>query len=420
LCFSHGGRGFLKIKMKILTVTPYYYPALEYGGPIFSLRALNRALREKGCEVNVYTTSSYLKGKVKEDRECEVDEIKTVYFSYNSFLDFLGSNGWQFSPSLARALKKNLPGFDVAHISGIWSYPALVAAYYCRKYNKPYIITPHGMLYPETLRKKGWKKYLYLGMVLKRFLQGAAAVHYTCNDEARCHGLLGLSGRALVLPNGIELSSFARIPERGIFSVSYPQFKGRCVILFLGRLVWKKGLDILIAAFKELVRQRKDAHLVIAGNSEGDYRAKVEKMVKDTGLCEYVTFTGALCGQRKLEAYAGSDVFVLPSYSENFGIAVAEAMACGLPVVISDKVGISPEIKEANAGVIVSCDKESLRRGLLSVLDNAEFARRLSENGRAFARNNYDIQKVAVNFINACAEIIKERAELIRKNKEDS
>ena len=392
--------------MRILLVASHYYPAFEYGGPVFSLHALCRAMRDKGVEVNVYTTNAYLEGAVAADKEVDVDGVKVTYFSYNKMFDSMGSNGWQYSPALTGSLKKNVKGFDLVYILGVWSYPALVAAYYSLKYHKPYFISPRGMLYPETMRKGSWKKALYFNILMKRYMQKADVVHYTSTDESQCHALLGLSNKALILPNGIDQSLFAELPGSHIFKQRYPVLQGKRVILFLGRLVWKKGLDILLEAYKEIARQRPNVHLVIAGGGEDRFSEGIRRLANDYGLNERVTFTGMLSGTQKLEAYSGSDLFVLPSYSENFGMTVVEAMCCGLPVVISDKVGIYTDIKNANAGIIVKCEKESVYDGMVSILDNPDLARRSAVNGAMLVRSNYDIRKIAESFIDSCTELI--------------
>jgi glycosyltransferase involved in cell wall biosynthesis len=397
-------------EMRILIVASHYYPAFEYGGPIFSLHALSKAMADKGVEVTVYTTNACLEGVVPVDKEVDLEGIKVTYFSRTRLLDFMGSRGWQHSFTLTRSLRKYTKSFDLVYILGVWSYPVLAAAHYSRKYDKPYFISPRGTLYPETLCKKWWKKVLYFRAIIKRYMQRASIVHYTSLDEARCHALLGLSSSTLVLPNGIDLSLFVELSEKQSFEHHYPQLKGKRVILFLGRLVWKKGLDILLGAYKEIAQQRSDVHLVIAGNDEGNFGSEVRQWAKNYGLSKRVTFTGMLAGARKLEAYYGSDVFVLPSYSENFGMTVVEAMACGLPVVISDKVGIHAEVKGANAGVIVECDKKSVYYGMISVLNDSNLAHRLAVNGIALVRDRYDIQKIAAGFIDVCARSIEKCA----------
>jgi len=350
--------------MKILCVTPSYWPAFKFGGPIYSVHGLNKALVKKGIDVTVYTTNVGLDGNstIQDTRytihdsqlEVELDGVKVTYFGFAKFLEFFGKAGWQFSMPITKALKKQLDHFDIVYIISVWNFPSAVAAYYCKKYRKPYIISPRGLLYPFTIGEKAFKKLLYYYLVGEVALKGAAAIHYTTDDEAgQCHSFLGLRNRSIVIPNGIDLSEFANLPMKESLRERYPALKDKKVILFLGRINWKKGLDILVRAYAKLARERNDVHLLIAGNDEENYGTKVKHWLKEYGL-KYddtssssqhlnistsiskpsilnlascilhrdtrVTFTGMLMGKEKLEAYAGSDIFVLPSYSENFGI----------------------------------------------------------------------------------------------------
>lgn len=407
--------------MKLLIVNPYYWPAFERGGPAISLHYLNKALVKKGVEVSVYTTGVDLAGKVPLNREVDVDGVRVTYFSFRNFSSIIARLGWQFSCRLSCALRQNIKSFDLVYIATVWSYPAAAAAYYCRKYKKPYIITPRGMLYPETFSKKAWKKRLYYWLILRKDIEGASAVHYTSEDEAeKTHPFLGLSNPAIIVPNGIELTEF-RDADKGRLRIRYPYLKDKKIILFLGRLNWKKGLDILIEAYKMLLRDRPQTHLFIAGGDEEGYAKKVKGWIKKAGMSysdgglnnkeglTQITFAGMLTGKDKIEAYAGSDIFVLPSYSENFAMTVAEAMACGLSVVISNKIGIYRKIQHANAGIIISPLAEELYQGMKLLLGNPALSQELALNGRKLVEEYYNIDEVAESMIAACQKIIGQR-----------
>jgi len=386
--------------MKILQVIPSYWPATQFGGTVFSSHNLNKALVAKGLDLAVYTTDSGLVGKVATDRPVDVDGVKVTYFPFSKYFEFLGPTGWQWSPAISQALKETIGGFDLVNIISMWNYPTTIAAHYCRTHNKRYIISPRGVFYPETMRKKAWKKWLYYNIALKKSVESANAIHYTTEDEAQnCHAFIGLKNPYTIVPNGIDLRGFSALPAPEELKERYPTLKGKKVILFLGRLNWKKGLDILVKAFAAIARKHADAHLLIAGNDEDGYRGTVEKWVREQGVGDKVTFTGPLSGRDKLIAYSGSDMFVLPSYSENFGMTVIEAMACGLPVVISNKVGVYKELEANKAGVIVDPDEESLCRGLQQLLDNDEARKTYIQNGRRLVQELYDINTVADKMI---------------------
>lgn len=407
--------------MRLLTVIPNYWPAIQHGGPIFSLYYLNKALARKGIDVTVYTTNVDLNGKVPVNCEVNIEGVKVIYFSFTNLLEFIAPFGWQFSWPLTESLKKKLKDFDLIYIVTIWSYPAAIAAYYSIRYRKPYILAPLGMLYPDLFYKKVWKKWPYYQFIISKYLRGASAIHYTTEDEAeKTHPFLGLKNPTIIIPNGIELSEFSNLVDREKLRVRYPHLKDKKIILFLGRLNWKKGLDILVKAFAELIKDRPDVHLLIAGCDEKRYSEKVKKWIRQYGMnyIDYssenknyaqevqVTFTGMLLGEQKIEAYVGSDIFVLPSYSENFGMAVAEALFCGVAVVISNKVGIYKEIRQNKAGVVVETNTEDLYQGIKLLLDNPDLKKEMVINGRKLAKEYYDIDKVSDKMIEAYQEIL--------------
>jgi glycosyltransferase involved in cell wall biosynthesis len=393
--------------MRLLCISPSYWPAFQFGGPIFSMHALNKALTKKGVEVTVYTTNAGLETSVGATGEVDdIDNVRVNYFLYSKLFHFFGSTGWHFSPALSRAISEKINTFDIVYIVAVWNYPVAIAAYYCRQNKKPYIISPRGLLYPYAARKKFYKKWLYYNLIAKRDLRSAAAIHYTTEDEKRaCHAFLGLKNRAFVIPNGINLDEFNNLPDRYIFRQRYPVLKEKKIILFLGRINWKKGLDILIDAYRMLTSERSDLHLVIAGNDEAGYIKKVKGWIAKFGLKDKVTLAGMLIGKDKLQAYAASDIFILPSYSENFGMTAVEAMACAKPVIISDRVGISKEVQENNAGLVVGCSANGLCQAIKLLSDNASLREALSGNAKKMVARYYNIDVIAERMLGIFKEV---------------
>jgi len=395
--------------MKLLCVIPSYWPAFQYGGPIASNHNLNMALAKKGIDVTVYTTNVGLNGKIDiNNKKVNINGVKVVYFNYTKLFEPIGTTGWQFSWCMTEALKKNLKKYDITYIPAIWNYPAVIAGYYCRQYSKPYIIAPKGSLYPYTIKKKEWKKWPYYKLFAEKNIKSATAIHYTSEDEAeKCHLRLALKNKAIIVSNGIDLSEFTVLPDRERIMEHYPILKDKKIILFLGRINWKKGLDILVKAYSRLAKERSDIHLLIVGSNEGGYEKKLRRWLKNEGVLERVTLTGMLSGREKLEAFIGSDVFVLPSYSENFGMAVVEAMACNLPTIISNQVGICKEVKSARAGLVIHTDQDELYRALIELLDNKKKSLEIGRNGRKLVEEQFSIEKVADKMIKIFEEIIK-------------
>ncbi len=393
--------------LKVLHVIPYYYPAFNFGGPVTLVHYLNRALVSKGIDVTVFTTDVGIENKVKNNSEVIVDGVKVIYFKQKSFLRFLSRSGWNFSFGLISSLRKRISLFDVVHISEVWGFSAAFASYYSVKFKKPYIVSPRGSLYPYTFKKKIWKKLPYYHLVTKKILKMASLIQYVTEDEKnQSHGFLKLKNKAVVIPSGIDFSEFSILPEKGELQNKFPFLKGKKIILFLSRINWIKGLDILMESFKEIVKTRNDLHLLVAGEDLGDgYKEVVKGRVKEGGIEDMVTFTGLLKGKDKIMAYAGSDIFVLPSYSENFGMVVIEAMACGIPVIISDKVGLSKNVKEYNAGIVVNTKAENITEALKALLDDGELRKTYAEKGKKFAQY-YNIENVADIMINAYKEVV--------------
>jgi len=414
--------------MRVLTVIPSYWPAFEFGGPIYCIHDLNKTLAEKGVDIHVYTTNVGLNGQVTPNSTTDVDGVKVTYFKFSSLFEGLGKTGWQFSLPLTKALKKDIKSFDLIYIVSVWNYPVAAASYYSRKFNVPYVISPVGSLYSETMLHKSWKKLPYLNLVAKRDLKAASAIHYTTDEEAsKCHSALSLKNKSFIVPNGLFLSEYTDLPPAENIKKRFPHLEGKKVVLFLGRLNWKKGLDILIKAYAELKKARKDIHLLIVGNDEAGYAAEVIKIIKETGL-KYidvgldntglenlsseeinqadVTFTGMLTGRYKLEAFTGSEVFVLSSYSENFGMSVIEAMACGTPVIITNNVGIYREVQKNYAGIVIENGVDNLLNSLSSLLDSDSQRDEISQNGKKLVSEYYDIDIVSSRMKKSFKEII--------------
>ena len=396
--------------MKLLCVVPSYLPAVQFGGPIVSLHGLNKALTQKGVDVTVCTSNAGLEGKVDTGRETLVDGVKVTYFPFVKAFEFIGPTGWQYSPAMAAYLKANVKNFDIVYILSLWNYPVAVAAHCCRSQGVPYVISPRGMLYPYMFDTKLWKRLPYYQLVTKRDLREAAAVHYTASDEyEKCHRRMGLANKAIVVPNGLGDEVPDLGPLRPRLSETYPVLKEKKVILFLGRLHRKKGLDLLAPAYAELAKKRGDVYLVIAGNDEAGFSRTVKAWLAQAGVADKAILAGMLSGTAKWEAFAGSGIFVLPSYSENFGVAVVEAMACGLPVAISDQVAICDEVKHADAGIVIRNDAGELAKAMERIVSDKAAAQRMGENGQRLVKETFTWEKISDTMVQELDGIIRAR-----------
>jgi glycosyltransferase involved in cell wall biosynthesis len=299
-------------------------------------------------------------------------------------------------PDLASAAAESVAAADVVHIHALWEEVQHQAARVARRSQKPYLIRPCGMLDPWSLRQSRVKKTLYLFWRLRRHLNEAAALHFTSEAERAGCARLHLRSSAIVEPNGIDVSEYDNLPARGTFRQSQNIDAGQGILLFLGRLHPKKGFDLLLPAFAAV---RGKTTLVIAGPGDDCYRRSLEEEAKRLGIADRVRFAGMLVGVDKLAALVDADLFVLPSYQENFGIAVAEAMAAGLPVVISDQVNIHAEVSAAGAGGVVPTDATSLATELNRWMSDPDLRQRAGAKAREFARSHYDWTAIAQRWV---------------------
>jgi glycosyltransferase involved in cell wall biosynthesis len=283
----------------------------------------------------------------------------------------------------------------------------LAAASACQRSKVPYIISPRGTIYPETIALKSARlKKTYYQLLARRYLIRAAAIHFTAEDEReKVMNYLRLSSPSLVIPNGIDLEEYS-FDGKLLNGECLPAELGRKqYILFLGRIHPKKGLDLLIEAFSSLQQGHPELYLVLAGPDRDGYGKVIEQQIARKQIGDRVIFTGMLTGEVKQAVLKRATVFVLPSYSENFGMSVVEAMAAGTPVVISNAVGISAEIDGNRAGIVTQTTPESVAMGILQVLQDRTRRSEIIANGRRMVSDYFDIRAVASSFKKAYEDI---------------
>ena len=392
--------------MKILHIVPSYLPAYGYGGPIQSVHSLNKWLVKKGADVTVYTTN--INGRETLDvplgREIPVDGVKVFYFPV-SFPRF-----WIYSRALRKALEENIKEFDMVHITSVFLAASALGACYANKSKKPYIISPRGSLMKEPLaRKSNFKKWLYLNLVEKKNLAGAAAIHFTAEAEKKEYLAAGLPLKSsFIIPNGIELDEFGGKSAPKFSREKFGISPDRKIILSLGRLNWKKGFDTLIPAFKRVLAEEPKAILVIAGGDEDNYEKQIRGFIAKNDLKngKDVVFTGMLADGEKTAAFGDSSVFVLPSYSENFGMAAMEG-AYGTAVVVTPEVGISPYVEKYGAGMVIEKDEKKFAEAILKVLKNPDLKKQFKAKGREMIQKEFSMDKVAEAMLAEYNKILK-------------
>ena len=283
-------------------------------------------------------------------------------------------------------------GVDLMHGHGLWQYLVHWGASACRKAGVPYIIRPCGMLDPWSLSQGRLKKRVFLALKAKRDLNLAAGLHFTTETERELVKPLGLKPRSFVIPNGLDWNEFETLPAPGAFRERYG-VGDRPLVVYLSRLHHKKGLDLLLPAFAASAPE--DAVLALVGPGEDSYVAGLRQKAEHLGIADRLIFTGMLKGVERIEALADADLFTLPSYQENFGVAVIEAAAAGTAVLISDQVNIWNEVQEAGAGRVVACDESELGEALGEMLADRGALVETGRVGRNWAKQGFAWDSIA-------------------------
>ncbi|MCM3544954.1 glycosyltransferase [Priestia megaterium] len=374
--------------MKILHIMANLAP--RYGGPSQAIVGMTESLSNLSHEVTIFTTNQDGDGvlDVSTKEPIQRNGVTIRYFSIQT-PRFFGT-----SFPMLRELKREIRKFDIVHIHSLYLFHGAVAAYYCRKYNIPYIVRPHGTLDPFLYKRHRGRKAILEFLFENKNLNHAAALHYTTEEEWELAKEFINNPNGFVVPNGINLENYYSPKSLDEFYDKYPEIKGKKVVLFFSRLNFKKGLDLLIDSFTQVAKQKEDVHLMIVGPDNEGYGAQVKGWIKENNIDNKVTFTGMLTGEEKLQALSVAEMFVLPSYSENFGISVIEAMIMGLPVIISNKVNIYRELLKCDAGEVVNCNSEELTRSILKLLDDTTYAQKLASNGEKMVKEYYQWSEV--------------------------
>jgi glycosyltransferase involved in cell wall biosynthesis len=389
--------------MKTLQIIPSI--SLIYGGPSQMVLGLAPALAKAGVEVTILTTDSNGdNGQKPLDVPLNIpikqDGYEVIYFRCAPF------RRYKFSLDLLKFLKNNAQYFDIAHIHALFSPISSAAAIVCRQQNLPYILRPLGTLDPSDLRKKEQLKQLYVALLERRNLAGASGIHFTSEQEAKISSRFGVSTKDLVIPLGVIPPENNTENIRNKFGID----NDKPVILFMSRIDPKKGLELLIPALEKLSIQGLDFHFVLAGTNPQDpiYEQKIKSEIENSQLKSHTTITGFVTGEAKISLLQTADLFVLPSYYENFGIAVAEAMVAGTPVVISDQVHIYQQVLDSESGWVGTTDVESIVRLLTTALSNLQECQRRGLNAQKYALQHFSWDAITQQVIQAYREIVVE------------
>ncbi len=316
---------------------------------------------------------------------------------------------WAFAPAILWRVYKYVRAADVVSLHSIYSFPVFVGYLLARFHRKPYGVWPHGVFAPFQRTVSPRKKWLYDRLIGRRILNKASVVFFSARGEREEAVSLGLKCPSVIVPHGIDVAEYASLPPKGRFRTRcFPGHEGE-VVVFLARLNAKKGLDLLIRAMAFVMAQRPQVRLAIVGPPDpAGFLRQVQAWLCESGIESRTTLAGPVTGEAKLEVMADADVFALPSHAENFGFSVFEAMASGVPVVVTDSLNYAEEIVSSGAGIAVKRDPENLATAILHLLENPDLRRRMGASGRQLARQ-FDWQATGISVERTFESILQRR-----------
>lgn len=366
--------------MRILHVVPTYLPATRYGGPVFAVHGLARALVARGHEVHVFTTNLDGDGTlpVATDRPTPLDGVAVRYFAVGALRRL------HRAPAMREALRREAATFGAVHLHSLFLWPTLVAARECQRAGTPYFVSPRGMLVRDLVRQRGrLRKELWLSLFERRTIERAHGLVVTSALEAREAASFGMRLPPVhVIPNGVETAAYDgndMLPAPAAVSSRGPY------LLFLGRISWKKGLDRMIAALPQIPGYT----LVVAGPDDEGLRPGLEAAARQLRVSDRLVFVGPVDEPVKVALLRSAALLLLPSLSENFGNVVVEALAAGCPVAVTATVGLADVIEAEGAGRVIPGEPEAMARALVALLSDADALTAMRKAGPTLARDRF-------------------------------
>lgn len=381
--------------MRILMVTNTF-PPRRFGGITGVAYTVATKLAQRGHHVTVYTTDTgndkY--ARLTTEKEATFDGLRVRYF--RNISNLFAFNYRVYTPfGCLWTLKSEINSFDIVHIQDYRSLFNIVAWYFARTRGIPYVIQAHGSLPKAIEQRKSplfFVKYISDVLINERTIKDASKIIALTQSEAlACEKAGADKSNIEIIPNGIDLSQFSKLPARGKFRERYGIESCEKIILFLARINKIKGLTLLLNAFCGLEKEVDDVRLVIAGPDDG-YLGQLREDIRHLGISDKVLLTGPLYKKAKLEAYVDADVYVLPSSYDTFPLTLIEACACGAPVIVTNRCGVADAIREV--GYVVDYDANQLQSAMHDVVTNAALREKMGRRGAGMVRERYNIEKI--------------------------
>lgn len=372
--------------MKVLHVVPSL--AVSAGGPPTAVLGMAEALARAGLEVRVAATD-HGGPRLKADAPYEVRLFHCRFCP------------WRWSPGLGQALDGAVRWADVVHVHTLWTYPVQAAGAACRRAGVPYLLRPAGMLDAWSMGQRRWRKRLYLAARERDTIRGAAALHWTSDAERARSAPYAGGVPDVTIPLGLAPAPDPP-PAAGAFADRHPALRGRRVLLFLGRVHAKKRPDLVVEALPAVRARVPEAALVLAGHvDEPGYLAALRRRAAALGQDGALHVLGGLPPAEVAEALAAAAVVVLPSRQENFGLAVAESLDAGCPVIVTRAVALAPLVEESGAGWVVEPEPEAIATALLAALRDEPARLQRGARGRAAVRAAFSWASLAPRLVAA-------------------
>jgi len=353
------------------------------------MKTLAAGLARHGVDVHVIATDDNGPERLSVALDQPITEDGAVYRYFPRQI-----RPYTCSLPLTTWLWAHVRDYDLVHIHAVFSYASTVAAWCASARGVPYIVRPLGVLNQWGMRnRRPWLKSLSFRLIDRRVLERAAVIQYTSLSEQKEAEELPFHAPAAIVPNPVQLDDPATL-TRGAFRKRHPELKGKTIFLFLSRLHEKKGVDLLLPAFARVHQTMPDTALVIAGDGSPALVSSLKQMAAGLGVTPHVVWTGFVQGEEKRSILADADLFVLPSYSENFAVAAVEAMGFRLPLIVSDQVGIHDQVNAHQAGIVIPCQVEALAGALERLAGDPALRRSMGERGAALAHSLYSLDAV--------------------------
>lgn len=386
--------------MKIISVIENI--ADEYGGPANSLPNMLEALRKNlGIKSVVYSISG---GRDEKNQFIERFSIPWYNCKPN------GPSKIKYSAELRSRLNSELGNGDIIFSNNLWNYPAFLSAFVAQTKALPHVVSIRGSLYPWSLSQGKWRKKIAWFLFQKRSLQKASLVHVTCADEYHAVRKLGITSPIAIVPHGINYDDYQDLPQKEACFEHLNLCKEKKYVLFMSRLHKKKGLDLLLDVWVDLVKVFPNWCLLVVGPDYSNYIEKINVIASENKITDNIKVLGMLTGHDKLAVLGVSDLFTLPSYTENFGVVIGEAMAAGVPTITTTGVPWS-EVNSWNCGLQIELSRENLFNAMESLMgEDEKYLIAMSKNAKSLIKKNYSWSAQAEKFGQALDYVVNSKA----------